>query len=148
MRQYKPLSEPIPLAPTLAQRLVQLREMRNLTCRDLARYSRLPLKRVEDIESGIETWLSSVDRQKIAKALVIEPSVLQEVEVRNNIDDEKYMQEICEQIAKSILAGAANLECPSCGGRLKSNIQDALDIEGNSTYFARAFCLNCPFVLK
>ena len=83
MRQLRPLPSSLELAPTLAQRIAQLRDLRNMTQMDVARRTRFSLQRIEDIESGIETWLSATDRQLLAKALCVEPVLLQEVEARN-----------------------------------------------------------------
>ena len=61
VRQFKPIPSTTKLAETLSQRVAQLRELRNMTVRDLARASRFGLKRVEDIESGMETWFSATE---------------------------------------------------------------------------------------
>lgn len=136
------------LAPTLAQRVQQLRDFRNLTVRDLARLARFKPQRVEDIESGMETWLSSTDRQMLAKALNIEPYLLQEVEVRRDTGDSPEFIDECKRISESILLGAKTLECPRCRSTLRCTIQEALDIEGQPIRFPRAFCMKCPFVLS
>ncbi len=141
------------LAPTLARRVNQLREFRNMTVRDLARGSRFSEKRIEDIESGIETWLSSSDRQLLGKALSVEPFLLQEVESRMNTGHqvrETHMldQATSQQLAEAILSGARDLECPDCGGTLKCSILQGTDIEGRPMQLAKAFCMKCPFVLR
>ena len=82
MRQVKPFPKGMQFAPTLAQRLSQLREFRNMTVLDLARSSRFSRQRIEDLEAGLESWLSSTDRQLLAKALAVEPKLLQKVEKR------------------------------------------------------------------
>src|SRR5947208_2102618 len=82
MKTFKPIPSDHPLAPTLARRIVQVREFRNMTVLDLALLANFSIKRVEELESGLETWLSSTDRQRLAKALSVEPSVLKEVEQR------------------------------------------------------------------
>ncbi len=84
MKQFKPIPPNLELAPTLARRIVQVREVRNMTVLDLATKANFSIKRVEDLESGLETWLSSTDRQRLAKALNVEPGVLKEVEQRHN----------------------------------------------------------------
>jgi transcriptional regulator with XRE-family HTH domain len=147
LRQYKPLPPDLPLEPTLARRVNQLREMRNLTVRDLARLTRFTIQRIEDIEAGMESWLSATDRQRLATALAIEPNMLQEVETRPPADASE--QEIDEAaLTAAILEGARQLRCPRCGGKLQCSVTDALDFEGRPTRFAKAFCHQCPFILK
>lgn len=137
------------LAPTLAQRVFQIREMRNLTVKDLAELSRFSVSRIEDIESGVETWLSASDRQLLARALSIEPLLLLEVEgkrLENATDDEKL--KIHVELAEKIMLGQREQICPNCGGSLKCSIEHGLNLDGKVEEFAKAFCLNCPFVLR
>jgi transcriptional regulator with XRE-family HTH domain len=139
----------IQLAPTLAQRVRQLREFRNLTVRDLAKATKFGIPRIEDIESGIETWLSTTERQILAKVLVVDPITIQEVETKANIEvEEEFLQRVSKDISDSILHGARDLECPRCGGTLKCSVQQGIDLEDNPIYFAKAFCVKCPFVLR
>jgi transcriptional regulator with XRE-family HTH domain len=137
---------------TLAQRVFQLREFQNLTTKDLAKSSRLSLPRIEDIEAGIETWLSTTDRQLLAKALNVEPGVLQEVEKRASVsstkETAKYNADRLREIIDEIFNGVRELECPDCGSTLKCSLEEALDLEGRSIAFARAFCIKCPFILR
>jgi transcriptional regulator with XRE-family HTH domain len=140
------------LEPTLARRIFQLREFRNMTVQDLANACRFTVARIEDLEAGLETWLSATDRQSLASALSIEPVYLQEVEGRASTNKVKesaaYNQQIIDQIADSIFAGARELECPDCGSTLKCSTQEGLDIEGNRVALAKAFCIKCPFILR
>ena len=147
MRQYSPLPANIELAPTLARRVRQLREWRNLTCRDLARLARFSINRIDDIESGIETWLSSCDRQMLCKGLGVEPFLLKEVEIRSVSDEFGKSGINYAELIQNILNGCSCLNCPDCGSELVACIQDALDLEGNPTQFAKAYCSKCPFVL-
>lgn len=147
MRQFKPLPGDLRLGKTLASRVLQLREVRNMTVRDLAKLSRLGQQRIEGIEAGIETWLSVSDRQLLAQALAVNPSVLQDGEMRPP-SKEKDLGDANARLLQAILDGARDLECPSCGGTLKCSIQEALDIEGQPTRFAKAYCLKCPFILR
>jgi transcriptional regulator with XRE-family HTH domain len=148
VRQYKPLPPNLELASTLARRINELREMRNLTVKDLARMTRFTSKRIEDIEAGLETWLSATDRQRLSTALGIEPALLAEVESRSGLDDLDAKQDVAMALTDAILNGARHLQCPQCGSNLQCSIQEALDFEGNPTQFAKAFCAKCPFILK
>ena len=123
-KELKPLHLACNLAPSLAQRVFQIREMRNLTVKDLAKMSRFPVGRIEDIESGVETWLSASDRQLLARALSVEPLLLQEVEGRR-LDsasaDEKLKIQV--ELAEKIMQGLKEQACPNCGGSLKCRLQ-------------------------
>jgi transcriptional regulator with XRE-family HTH domain len=147
LRQGKPLPQDLVLAPTLARRVQQLRDFRNLTTKDLGKLSRFGTRRIEDIESGLETWLSVTERQLLAKALNVEPYVIQESESKPPADD-AAVENAHDRLVQAILRGARGLECPRCGGTLTCSVQEALDIEGGPTRFAKAYCLKCPYVLR
>ncbi len=138
------------LAPTLARRLVELRERKNLTVKDLSLESRFTKQRIEDLESGLETWLSSTDRQLLARALAVDPIIIQEVEARPRLeptnDPERY-NAILADLTDSILKGVKELDCPQCGNTLRCRVQVGIDMDGQEVYFAKAFCQKCPFVL-
>ncbi len=137
------------LAPSLAQRVFQIREMRNLTVKDLAKMSRFSISRIEDIESGVETWLSASDRQLLARALSIEPLLLLEVEgKRLDIASADEKLKIQVDLAEKILQGQKEQTCPNCGNSLKCSIEHGLDLDGRVQEFAKAFCIQCPFVLR
>ena len=136
------------LPPTLGGRVNQLRQRKNLTVRDLSRMTKLSLERIEDIEGSVETWLSTADRQLIAKALAIDPYVLQEVETRQTGQTDEVRYSVQQTLAERILEGERELSCPNCSGVLRCSVQEALDMDGNPIQFAKAFCLKCPFILK
>jgi len=151
MKQVGPLPKTLVLAETLAQRVNQLRELRNLTIRDIAKSTKFGIKRIEEIETGLETWLSSTDRQLLAKALSVEPALLEEVEVRSRdygaLSQESILVNIQSDLSQAILAGNKQLMCPLCGESLKSNVQHGFDIDGQPIKLARAHCTKCPFIL-
>jgi transcriptional regulator with XRE-family HTH domain len=139
------------LGSTLARRVFRLREIRNITQKELSKRSRFTIERIQDIESGVETWLSSSDRQLLARALVVDPYILQEVETRSLIDplsEGNKLELIHADIADSILTGMRELECPICGDILRCRLQEGLDMQGQVIYLPKAFCQKCPFVLK
>ncbi len=151
MKQVGPLPKTITLANSLAQRVHQLREIRNMTIRDLAKTTKFGIKRIEEIEAGLETWFSSTDRQLLAKALSVEPSLIEEVENRYNkeldINYRPIPENVRTDLAEAILAGSERLRCPVCGENLRCNIQSGLDINERPIQLARANCIRCPFVL-
>ncbi|HEY9776053.1 MAG TPA: helix-turn-helix transcriptional regulator [Planktothrix sp.] len=153
MKQSRPLPKNIELAPTLARRVQQLREFRNMTVRDVAKETRFPVQRVEELEQGVETWLSAADRQLLAKALSVEPMLLQEVEMRaiaghHGGESQMLNHATTAQLSESILNGARDLECPDCGSTLKCSIQQGIDMDGFPIGLAKAFCIKCPFILR
>ena len=54
---------------TLARRLTFIREWRGMSIPAVARDSHFTVARLNEIEAGMETWLSSSDRQLLALAL-------------------------------------------------------------------------------
>lgn len=150
-KRLGPIPADVVLASTLAQRIFQLREFRNLTVKDLAKASRFSIKRIEELEAGMETWLSATDRQLLAKALNVEAIVLQEVEDRallSETDQSKsFLEDKRREVVRSIINGARDLECPECSGPLKCSIQQGFDLENREVIMARAFCTKCPFVI-
>lgn len=147
MRRYKPLPADFKFESTLAGRLRQIREFRTMSTQEVAKLCRFKLQRVEELEGGMENWLSAADRQLIAKALSVEPSLLKEVELRSGIDDDRNGA-MEKNLARAILAGQKDLPCPYCGGKLISSVEDAFDIEDRPFRFAKAFCENCTFLLR
>ncbi len=148
MRQVKPFPLQLKLAATLAQRLQQIRHLRNMTVKDVAKASHFSQQRIEDLECGLETWLSTTDRQLLAKALVVEPALLEEVEVKTFEADDVTRQIRNFELTQAILAGARDRDCPDCGKNLRCSVQEGIDLDGQVVHFAKAYCLRCPYVLK
>jgi hypothetical protein len=152
MKQTGPIPKTIQLANTLAQRIMQVRELRNMTVRDLARSTKFGIKRIEDIQAGMETWLSATDRQVLAKALAIEPALIQEVEARSDTSLGEQLVIVPEvvkvDLAQAIFDGVKRLNCPLCGDELNCSIQRGFDMDGIPVQLAKAYCTKCPFVLR
>jgi len=119
-----------------------------MTVLDLSRLSRFSPPRIEDIESGIETWLSFTDRQILAKALAVEPSLLQEVESRHVDEESPDFERALRDLEARVINGARDLPCPRCGQPLRCSLQDGYDLDGLPIRFAKAFCTRCPFVFR
>src|SRR5690606_36373062 len=100
----RPLPSNIELAPTLSARVFQIREYRNMTVRDLGKQTRLGPKRIEDIEAGLETWLSSPIRQRLANALSIEPYLLKEVEIKPMLSIHPELEDIPGELYENLQA--------------------------------------------
>ena len=75
------------LPETLAKRVQFLRDQRDLTQRQLAQQAALPLQQIEDIEAGLELFLSPDIRQRLARILRVKANVLEEVELKRQDDD-------------------------------------------------------------
>jgi len=150
MKQTGPIPKTIELANTLARRVVQLRELRNMTVRDLSRSTKFGIRRIEDIQSGLETWLSATDRQILAKALTVEPALIEEVEIRPDLSGQMATvpEAVMLDLSKAILEEAKKLNCPLCGNELNCSIRHGFDIDGNPVQLAKAHCTKCPFILK
>lgn len=146
-KQFRPLPPNYRLDTSLARRVQQLREFRHLTIEDIADMTRFPVKRVEEIEAGFETWFSATERQLLAKALGVEPILIQEVEAKPPAKQGLTISQNTK-ITQAILFGQRDLECPDCGSTLRCSVVDALDIDGQPTRFAKAFCNKCPFILR
>jgi hypothetical protein len=122
-----------------------------MTVAALAKESHFTKARITDIETGMECWLSSSDRQLLALALKVDAGLLQEVEARPRLepsDDPARFEAILSDLRDSVLSGARELECPQCGNTLRCRVQEGLDIDEQPVFMAKAFCQKCPFVLK
>ena len=122
-----------------------------MTVRDLGKQTRLGPKRIEDIEAGLETWLSSPIRQRLANALSIEPYLLKEVEIKSMLSIHPELEdipgELYENLQALILSGVRDLECPRCKSELRASVKEGVDIEEQPIRFATAHCVRCPFII-
>ena len=132
---------------TLAKFLSELREKRGYSQEGLARRANISLKLLEDIEGAQEFFLPVVVRQKLARALKIEPAIIKKYERKPN--DAKPDENYIETIKENILSG--NLEgniCPLCGAELSCRIAEMYDLEDNLILHPKAHCTKCPFQIK
>ena len=133
---------------SLAQFVSELREKIGLSQTGLAKKSALPLKAIEDIESGQELFLASTIRQKLANALKIKPAELKRYEKHPDLslmpDTEATVF-----IKNQILANdVTDLQCPVCGSKLITRIAKMYDLEDNLVLVPKARCTTCPFQIK
>ena len=133
---------------TLAQFIYETREKRGLSATGLAKKAAVALSEVEDIESGQVLFLPSTIRQKLARALKINPFEIKEFE--KNIEvlsmpDENYILEL----KKIILNGEVeNLLCPMCHADLIVRVEEMFDLEDNLVLHPKAHCSRCTFQIK
>jgi transcriptional regulator with XRE-family HTH domain len=139
-----------PLPPTLAERIRFLREKRYMTAELLAIKAQVPLQMVEDIEAGIEMFLAPAVRQRIARALHVRPSQIEEVEKPFDLisAETPMLQQKGMDLREAILRepDAPHL-CPSCGAPLAVRIFERRDLQDNLLVVIKANCTRCLFRL-
>lgn len=132
---------------TLAEFISTKREQMGFSQIGLARKANLELKVLEDIEGAQEFSMSVVTRQKLARALKIEPATIKKYE--RFPDEVKPNEKYIEQIKENILAGyTENNKCPMCGEDLICRIAEMYDLEDNLILHPKAHCTKCPFQIK
>ncbi len=131
MKSKNSLPESILVTSTLAQRIQGLRSLNNFTVLDLAKLTKIPIKQIEDIESGLDTWLSSVLRQKLANALKVEPNLLLEVEFKDYVDIKFVDYKIC----------------PNCKIDLQLKTYEGFDFNNDVVQLQKFYCSKCPYVI-
>ncbi len=132
---------------TLAKFISELREKRGYSQEGLARRANVSLKIIEDVEGAQEFFLPVVVRQKLARALKIEPAQIKKYERQPNDakPDENYIELIKENILSGNLKG--NI-CPLCGAELSCRVAQMYDLEDNLILHPKAHCVKCPFQIK
>lgn len=132
---------------TLAKFISELREKKGYSQEGLARRANVDLKIIEDIEGAQEFFLSVVVRQKLARALKVEPALIKKYEREHNNakPDENYINQIKDNILSGNLEG--NL-CPMCGTELLCRVARMQDLEDNLILHPKAHCPKCPFQIK
>ena len=138
----------MPQEKALAQFVSESREKLGLSQTGLAKKSALPLKTIEDIESGQELFLASTIRQKLANGLKLKPADIKPYEKHPDLSLLPD-NEISLYIKNQILAhDVENLECPVCGSKLITRIAKMYDLEDNLVLVPKARCTKCPFQIK
>ena len=132
---------------TLAKFISDLRERRGLSQIGLSRKANLDIKVLEDIEGAQEFSLSVVTRQKLARALKIEPSAIKKYErvEQTGTINTRYI----ETLKENILAGYLDENiCPMCGAVLVCRVAEMYDLENKLIKHPKAHCTKCPFQIK
>lgn len=132
---------------SLAQFVFETREKRGFSQHGLAKKSNIPLETIEKIEAGQELFLATVIRQKLAKALKVEPNKIKALEkdIEEKQIDEEYIERLKELISSGVLEG---LKCPVCKSELICRVAEMYDLEDNLIRHPKARCTKCPFQLK
>jgi transcriptional regulator with XRE-family HTH domain len=134
---------------SLGQFVAQKREQMGLSQEDLAFKSSLSLEQVQAIEQGLELFLASTIRQKLAKGLKIENKEIKQYEIKTDFSIAKNSQ--MDSIREMILLNSQNpnfeINCPLCGEKLITRIAKLYDLEDNLVLRPKARCSKCPFQL-
>ena len=134
---------------SLGQFVTLKREQMGLTQEDLAFSSSLTLEQIRSIEQGLELFLASTIRQKLAKGLKIENKEIKQYEIKTDFSIAKNSQ--MDSIREMILLNSQNpnfeINCPLCGEKLITRIARLYDLEDNLILRPKARCSKCPFQL-
>lgn len=134
---------------SLGQYVAQKRESLGLSLEQLAEKSGLDIDVIYSIEQGMELFLATTIRQKLAKGLKVDNKEIKKYEVRADFSISTKTQS--EEIREMILLNAANpnfsINCPLCGEKLITRIAKLYDLEDNLVLRPKAKCSKCPFQL-
>ena len=135
---------------SLAQFVVMKREELGLSQEDLAHQSSLTTEQIQSIEQGLDLFLATTVRQKLAKGLKIENKELKLYETKTNFNLAK--PSVMDSIREEILLNSTNpnheIKCPICGSKLITRIAKLYDLEDNLVLRPKARCSKCPFQLS
>ena len=134
---------------SLGQFVAHKREELELSQEDLAFKSSLSLEQIQSIEQGLELFLPSTIRQKLAKGLKIDNKEIKQYEIK--VDYTLGKNASMDSIREAILLNSQNpnfvINCPVCGEKLITRIAKLYDLEDNLILRPKARCSKCPFQL-
>ena len=134
---------------SLAQFVVSKRESLGYTREDLADKSSLDINTIQSIEEGMDLFLATTVRQKLAKALKIENKEIKKYEIKTDFSLIKPSKS--DEIREQILMNSSNpnfsINCPVCGAKLITRIAKLYDLEDNLVLRPKARCTKCPYQL-
>ena len=131
---------------SLAEFIIEKRDKAGMSATGLANRAGVDLQVIEDIESGKELFLSVTVRQKLARALKLQPADIKHYE--KVVNEVIVTQEQMEDIKEMILSGEEDLYCPMCGSKLVTRVAKMYDLEDNLVFHAKAHCSKCVFQVK
>lgn len=134
---------------TLAQFVSETREKLGLSQIGLAKRCNLTIDEIQNIESGIELFLSSTIRQKLSRGL---KTTLSEIKLYEKQEDFHFgagnLQNI-DELKNLIIENEGNKGfaplCPVCGNKLITRVAKMYDLEDNLMLHPKARCSRCPF---
>ena len=99
-----------------------------------------------DDSGKTKVWYSDTIRQKLARALKLQPAEIKSYE--KTITDISVKPETVDDIKEMILEGETDLYCPICGSKLVVRIAKMYDLEDNLVLHPKAHCSQCTFQIK
>lgn len=131
---------------SLAEFIIDKREQAGMSASGLAKRAGVEQEVIDDIESGKELFLSVTVRQKLARALKLQPAEIKHYE--KVLNEVIVTTEQIEDIKDLILNGEEDLYCPMCGAKLVTRIAKMYDLEDNLVLHPKAHCSQCVFQVK
>ncbi len=146
----------LPLLPdTLALRIQHLRIQRQLTPAQLAQKSLLTLEFVEEVEAGIQLFLTPIERQRLARILKVSSKTLLAVEklpapLKNDEDTEASESSQSFELLLYRIMQKPDLQydCPQCKSALVIKQFDRQDMNGDPITALKIHCTQCLFRLS
>lgn len=134
---------------SLSEYVIKKREQLDLSIEQLASKSGLTVEEILSIEQGMELFLPTTVRQKLAKGLKVDNKEIKKYEhkVDLNLAQEVQKNEIRELILMNSTNPDFKIKCPLCGEILHTRIAKLYDLEDNLILRPKARCPKCPFQL-
>lgn len=142
-------STKVDLPATLAQRVQVLREQLGITTTRLAERALLPVELIQDVESGIELFLSPAIRMKLARALRVKPHILQDVEKPGPEHNKSFhaldprLYKLKEAFYRMVDNPDAVEACPQCGNALVLQRFERKDLQDQPITHYKLHCSGC-----
>lgn len=133
----------------LAQFVFYTRENLGLSVSGLSKKANLDENIITNIESGLELFLPSTVRQKLAKGLRVslDEIKLYEKTEEYNLVSNNTLEDLKREILDNMNNKAYVAFCPVCGSKLETRIAGLYDLEDNLILHPKARCTKCPFIL-
>ncbi len=135
---------------SLAQFVISKRTSMGLSQEELAQRCALGTDIIKSIEQGLDLFLATTIRQKLAHGLKVDNKEIKLYESKPSFDYSKSvnMDEIRELILMNYTNPDFSLNCPICGSKLSLRVAKLYDLEDNLILRPKAQCTKCPFQLK
>ena len=134
---------------SLAHFATSKREELGLSQEELSEKSSLTIEQIQSIEQGMDLFLPSTIRQKLAKGLRVDNKEIKLYEIKTDFSLSKSSQ--MDAIREAILLNSQNpnftINCPVCNEKLITRIAKLYDLEDNLILRPKARCSKCPFQL-
>ncbi|MCD7780504.1 MAG: helix-turn-helix domain-containing protein [Candidatus Gastranaerophilales bacterium] len=134
---------------SLAEFIRETREKAGYSVSGLSKRSGINIEQIEDIEAGKDLFLPATIRQKLAKALKINPSDIKEYERIMLVPFDAVTDDFIKAVKNAILNGETeNLRCPICSSKLITKVVRLIDLENKIALHPKAQCSKCSFQIK